>query len=49
MTVREAVALVLEACVAGMGEAALPGGDQGGIFVHRHGQAGADLGFGPAR
>jgi O-antigen biosynthesis protein WbqV len=33
MTVREAVALVLEACVAGMGEAALPGGDQGGIFV----------------
>jgi O-antigen biosynthesis protein WbqV len=33
MTVREAVSLVLEACVAGMGEADLPGGDQGGIFV----------------
>jgi O-antigen biosynthesis protein WbqV len=33
MTVREAVALVLQACVAGMGETALPGGDQGGIFV----------------
>jgi O-antigen biosynthesis protein WbqV len=30
MTVREAVSLVLEACVAGMGEAALP---EGGIFV----------------
>jgi FlaA1/EpsC-like NDP-sugar epimerase len=33
MTVKEAVSLVLEACVAGMGEAALPGGDKGGIFV----------------
>ena len=33
MTVREAVSLVLQACVAGMGEAALPGGDRGGIFV----------------
>ncbi len=30
MTVREAVSLVLQACVAGMGEAALP---EGGIFV----------------
>jgi O-antigen biosynthesis protein WbqV len=38
MTVREAVSLVLEACVAGMGEVALPDGDpslinRGGIFV----------------
>ncbi len=33
MTVKEAVSLVLEACVAGMGEVELPGGDQGGIFV----------------
>jgi O-antigen biosynthesis protein WbqV len=33
MTVREAVSLVLEACVAGMGEAELPGAGQGGIFV----------------
>jgi O-antigen biosynthesis protein WbqV len=33
MTVKEAVSLVLEACVAGMGEGTLPGGDKGGIFV----------------
>jgi len=33
MTVREAVALVLQASVVGLAEAALPGGEQGGIFV----------------
>ncbi len=33
MTVREAVSLVLQACVAGLEQAALPGADQGGIFV----------------
>jgi len=33
MTVREAVSLVLQACVVGLGKAALPGGEQGGIFV----------------
>jgi FlaA1/EpsC-like NDP-sugar epimerase len=33
MTVREAVSLVLQACVVGLEQAALPGGEQGGIFV----------------
>ena len=33
MTVREAVGLVLQASVAGVADAALPGGEQGGIFV----------------
>jgi O-antigen biosynthesis protein WbqV len=33
MTVREAVALVLQASVVGLAEAALPGAGQGGIFV----------------
>jgi len=33
MTVREAVSLVLQASVAGLADAALPGGAQGGIFV----------------
>jgi O-antigen biosynthesis protein WbqV len=33
MTVREAVGLVLQASVVGISEAALPGADQGGIFV----------------
>jgi O-antigen biosynthesis protein WbqV len=33
MTVREAVSLVLQASVAGLGESALPGVEQGGIFV----------------
>jgi O-antigen biosynthesis protein WbqV len=33
MTVREAVSLVLQASVVGMAHAALPGGEQGGIFV----------------
>jgi FlaA1/EpsC-like NDP-sugar epimerase len=33
MTVREAVSLVLQASVAGLSSSALPGGEQGGIFV----------------
>ena len=33
MTVREAVSLVLQACVVGLNGAALPGAEQGGIFV----------------
>ncbi|HET6195204.1 MAG TPA: nucleoside-diphosphate sugar epimerase/dehydratase, partial [Acetobacteraceae bacterium] len=33
MTVREAVGLVLEASVVGSGDAALPSGEEGGIFV----------------
>ena len=33
MTVREAVSLVLQACVVGLEQATLPGGEQGGIFV----------------
>jgi O-antigen biosynthesis protein WbqV len=33
MTVREAVSLVLQASVAGLGESALPGAEDGGIFV----------------
>jgi O-antigen biosynthesis protein WbqV len=33
MTVGEAVSLVLQACVAGLGDSALPGAAQGGIFV----------------
>jgi O-antigen biosynthesis protein WbqV len=33
MTVREAVGLVLQASVAGAGDAALPSGEDGGIFV----------------
>jgi FlaA1/EpsC-like NDP-sugar epimerase len=33
MTVREAVSLVLQACVVGLEQAALPGGEHGGIFV----------------
>jgi O-antigen biosynthesis protein WbqV len=33
MTVREAVSLVLQACVVGLDQAALPRGEQGGIFV----------------
>ena len=33
MTVREAVGLVLQASVIGIGDATLPSGDKGGIFV----------------
>ena len=33
MTVREAVGLVLQASVVGIGDAALPAGEEGGIFV----------------
>jgi O-antigen biosynthesis protein WbqV len=33
MTVREAVSLVLQACVVGLEQSNLPGGEQGGIFV----------------
>jgi O-antigen biosynthesis protein WbqV len=33
MTVREAVSLVLQACVVGLRDQALPGGAEGGIFV----------------
>jgi len=33
MTVREAVSLVLQACVVGLSPQALPGAEQGGIFV----------------
>ena len=33
MTVREAVGLVLQASVVGAGDAALPSGEEGGIFV----------------
>jgi O-antigen biosynthesis protein WbqV len=33
MTVREAVSLVLQASVVGLGDAAVPGAEQGGIFV----------------
>ena len=33
MTVREAVGLVLQASVVGSGDAALPSGEEGGIFV----------------
>lgn len=33
MTVREAVGLVLQASVVGLGDSRLPGGEQGGIFV----------------
>ena len=48
MTVREAVGLVLQASVIGVGGAELPGAEQGGIFVLDMGPAGEDRRSGAA-